>query len=398
MDFHTADPADVLRGRVTDVYFERAERTLLSRGIDRRVRAEFFVKRLPGAAEWAVLCGADDVVAMVEDLSLDVEIRALPDGTPFRAGEPVLEIEGRYLDFGRHETAFLGLMCQASGVATRAARCRLAAGARPVVCFGARRVHPILAPAVERWAWLGGADGVAAILSAERIGVEPSGTMPHSLVLLFGDTVEAAKAFHEAMPPGVPRVVLVDTFQDERFEALRVAEALGPVLAGVRLDTPASRRGDLLAILREIRWELDLRGFGNVKLFASGGLGEADILELNPAADAYGIGSHITAAPPVDVSMDLVEIEGRAVSKRGKMSGPKSLWRCDDCGADLLTPLGVGAPGPCGCGGARTDLLRVTYRRGSRLAPKEDAATVRERVIAHLRSGRFVLVEPGRPR
>jgi nicotinate phosphoribosyltransferase len=387
MEFHTADPADVLLGRVTDVYFERTERTLRARGIDRRVRAEFFVKQLPGDGEWAVLCGADDVVAMIEELALDVGVRALPDGTLFRAGEPVLEIEGRYLEFGRHETAFLGLMCQASGVATRAARCRLAAGPRPVVCFGARRVHPILAPAVERWAWIGGADGVAAILSAERIGIEPSGTMPHALVLLFGDTVEAAKAFHETLPPDVPRIVLVDTFHDERFEALRVAEALGPVLAGVRLDTPASRRGDLLAILREVRWELDLRGFRHVKLFVSGGLGESDILELNPAADAYGVGTYITAAPPVDVSMDLVEIEGRAASKRGKLSGPKSLWRCGACGADLLSPLGDAAPVPCPCGGARTDLLTPVYHGGERRVSREDAASIRARVLAGLRSG-----------
>ena len=42
--------------------------------------------------------------------------------------EPVLEIEGNYREFGVFETAALGLICQASGIATRAARCRLAAG------------------------------------------------------------------------------------------------------------------------------------------------------------------------------------------------------------------------------------------------------------------------------
>lgn len=388
MDFHTADPAEILAGRVTDVYFERTERTLRARGVDSRVRAEFVVKRLPEDAAWAVLCGVDDVVAMIEELRIDLAVRALPEGTVFRPGEPLLDIEGRYLDFGRFETAFLGLLCQASGVATRASRCRIAAEGRPVVCFGARRVHPVLAPAVERWAWLGGADGVAAILSAERIGLAPSGTMPHAMVLLLGDTVEAARAFHDAVPADVPRVVLVDTFGDERFEAIRVAEALGPVLAGVRLDTPSSRRGDLLAILREVRWELDLRGFRQVKLFVSGGLDEPEIRRLNPAADAYGIGTYITNAPPVDASMDLVEVQGRPFSKRGKPSGAKSLWRCEECGRDRVSPLGD-APAGCDCGGPMRDLLRPVLAGGHRLEAAESLAAARDRVVEQLRSGFF---------
>lgn len=390
MDFHTAEPADVLSGRVTDVYFERTEQTLRARNVDHRVRAEFSVKRLPEGEPWAVLCGTEDVVAMIEELALEVSVRALPDGTLFRAEEPILEIEGRYLEFGRFETAFLGLLCQASGVATRAARLRLAAGKRPVICFGARRVHPVLAPAVERYAYLGGADAVAAILSAERLGIQAAGTMPHALVLLLGDTVEAARAFDGSVPADIPRVVLVDTLQDERFEALRVAEALGPALAGVRLDTPASRRGDFLALLREIRWELDLRGFRHVKIFVSGGIGEKEILRLNPVADAYGVGTHITAAPPADISMDIVEIGGRPMAKRGKLSGAKSLFRCEACGADQVVPGGT-SPVPCSCGGRLAEILRPVLERGRRRSAAGAPASIRERVLGQLASGRFPL-------
>lgn len=390
MKLHTADPADVVAGNVTDVYFVRTEQALRARGLNPRVRAELVAKDLPEGASWAVFLGGEDVVSLAEEAGLAVTIRALADGTIFRRGQPLLEIEGPYLSFGRFETAFLGLVAHASGVASRAARARLAAEGRPVICFGARRVHPVLAPAVERFAWLGGADGVAAVLSAEGLGIEPTGTMPHALVLLFGDTVEAARSVHETLPAGVPRVVLVDTLQDERFEAIRVAEAFGPALAAVRLDTPASRRGDFLALLEEVRWELDQRGFGHVKIFVSGGIGAAEIRRLNRAADAYGVGTYLTAAPPLDVSMDIVEVEGRPLSKRGKLSGAKSLLRCEACGADRVVPL-VPEPGLCRCGGRFEDLLRPVLREGRRVAAAEAPSAVRSRVLGGLASGRYGL-------
>ena len=65
--------------------------------------------------------------------------------------------------------------------------------------------------------------------------------MPHALVLIFGDTVRAAEAFDKHIDPEVPRIILVDTFKDEAEESLRVADALGDRLWGVRLDTPSER-------------------------------------------------------------------------------------------------------------------------------------------------------------
>jgi len=126
-------------------------------------------------------------------------------------------------------------------------------------------------------------------------------------------------------------VALVDTFRDERFGAIAAAEVLGDRLSAVRLDTPASRRGDFPAILREVRWELDARGFTGVKIFVSGGLDDATIPALNPYADAYGVGTWIAGGPVVDFSLDIVEIDGEARSKRGKLSGRKELWRCSAC-------------------------------------------------------------------
>ena len=108
------------------------------------------------------------------------------------------------------------------------------------------------------------------------------------------------------------RVALIDTLQDEKFEAIRVAEALGKDLYAVRLDTPSSRRGDFFQILSEVRWELDIRGFEHVKILASGGIDEYEILKLNPLVDGYGVGTSIANAPVLSFALDIMEIEGTA--------------------------------------------------------------------------------------
>jgi len=262
-----------------------------------------------------------------------------------------MEVEGVYRDFCVFETAMLCLICQASGVATRAARVRIAAGDRVVASFGARRMHPAIAPMIERSAYIGGCDGVAILLSAELIEAEPVGTMPHGLILVMGDTLEAVKAFDEVIDRKIKRVALIDTFNDEKFEALRVAEGMGKALYAMRLDTPSTRRGDFYRIFEEVRWELDLRGFKDVKLFASGGLDERTVRHLAPVVDAFGVGTSISNAPVLDFAMDIMEIEGKPLAKRGKWSGAKDLFSCPLCGARKVVPLGTMA-GPCSCEGA----------------------------------------------
>jgi len=116
----------------------------------------------------------------------------------------------------------------------------------------------------------------------------------------------------------VHRVVLVDTFCDEKNESLRVAEALGKDLYGVRLDTPSSRRGDIRKILQEVRWELDYRGYHHVRLFVSGGIDEEEIISLRDIVDSFGVGTSISNAPVLDLAMDIVEIESRPMAKRGR--------------------------------------------------------------------------------
>jgi nicotinate phosphoribosyltransferase len=379
---HTATWKEVKEGLVTDIYFERTKRILEAKNIDLHVRAEFVAKSLPQGWSWAVLAGVEECVEAITHLPIDV--RMMKEGTIFGPHQPVMELSGRYLGFGQYETTLLGLLCQASGIATRAARCKKAAGNREVISFGARRMHPILAPLIERNAFIGGCDGVSVGIGAKLVGKEPVGTMPHALILIIGDTVEATKAFDEVIEPRVKRVSLIDTINDEKVEALNVARELGDKLYAVRLDTPSSRRGDFLEIMKEVRWELDIRGYNKVKLFLSGGIDEVDIERWNPLADAYGIGTAISNAPVIDFSMDIVEVEGRPLAKRGKMSGTKSVFRCNECFKTRVSP-GKENPGTCMCGGVEEDILVPFVSQGKLLCDLPKPSQTREFVLEQLK-------------
>jgi len=138
-----------------------------------------------------------------------------------------VEATARYSAFGLYETAILGILSQSTGWATAARRVVEAAAPIPVIGFGARHVHPSVADQMDYASVVGGCVGASTPAGARLAGLAPTGTMPHALIIIFGDTVRAAEAFDRHIDPDVPRIVLVDTFKDEAEESLRVAEALG---------------------------------------------------------------------------------------------------------------------------------------------------------------------------
>src|SRR5438477_9503779 len=376
--FHTASDAEIKSGEVSDVYFVRTSEILRHRNDRRRVKAEVYLKSLPDDWQWGILAGIEEVAHLFEGIPVDIQ--AMDEGTVFNPYQPVIVVDGVYVDWAQYETALLGLLCQASGIATKAARCKKAAADRQVISFGARRMHPALAPMIERNAFVGGCDGVAVTKAAELIEADPTGTIPHALVLMFGDTVEALKAFNDVIDPKVRRVALIDTLQDEKFEAIRVAEALGKDLYAVRLDTPSSRRGDFYRILEEVRWELDLRGHNHVKILASGGVDEYEILALNPVADGYGVGTSIANAPVLNFALDIMEIEGRPMAKRGKWSGAKDVLRRRGTLETVVQQAGRPAPP----GGPWDPLLKPLVTRGRVARDLPPPRTVRDFVLDQL--------------
>lgn len=348
MRFYVASEEEILRGEITDIYLVRTEKILKSKGIRKKVRMEFHVHKLPRNHEWAVFAGLEEVLRLLEGKPLDVY--AMQEGTLFKASEPLMIIEGYYDDFARLETAILGILRHTSSIATKAARLKRLAMDKRLLFFGLRAIHPTIAPMVDRAAYIGGMDAVSGAMSEKYIGVRPSGTMPHALILVFGDQVEAWKAFDEVVEGNVPRIMLVDTFYDERTESLMAARALGERLHGVRLDTPNSRRGDMRSIVQEVRWTLDLYGYKHVKIYVSGGIDEKELVRLRDIADGFGVGTSISFPTSVDISADIVEIldgdKWVPITKRGKLPGAKQVYRKRPGLNDVLALLGDPPPSP----------------------------------------------------
>jgi len=388
--FYIATDEEIKKGLTTDIYFERTRIILEKyRMSDVRVAMEVTCGKLPRGWPWAILCGVEEALKLLEGHPVDVY--GLREGTLFTSNDikgvrvPVMRVEGSYGRFCLFETPLLGLLCQSTGVATMAARIRKKAGDRMVLGFGIRRMHPALAPMIDRASYIGGVDGVSSMIGAEAAGIKPTGTMPHALIIVFGDQVKAWKAFDETLPQDVPRIALVDTFYDEKVEALMAAEALNGRLVGVRLDTPGSRKGDFGEIIREVRWELNLRGYKDVKIIVSGGIDDENIDELVEAgADGFGVGTSISNAPTVDFAMDIVEVEGKPIAKRGKFSGRKDVWRCPECLRIDVEPIGSSSPSCPSCGIGMENILEPLMKDGKIIVDLPQPSEIRSYVLRQL--------------
>src|SRR6266513_6560606 len=306
--FEPAD--DALAGETADVYFERARRILAAEGLDPVVTMEIFCR-----AD-AILCGAEEAIAYLREILGNGKhlepapvVESLHDGDAIASKEVVMRINARYSAFGLYETAILGILSQSTGWATAAREIVDAAAPIPVIGFGARHVHPSIADQMDYASVVGGCVGASTPAGARLAGLAPTGTMPHALIIIFGDTVKAAEAFDRDLDPDVPRLVLIDTFKDEAEEALRVANALGDRLYGVRLDTPAERGRVTADLVHEVRARLDQAGFQHVRITVSGGLSPDRITYFRENA------------APIDFTGDIKEIDGRPIAKRGRIPG-----------------------------------------------------------------------------
>lgn len=383
-DIFVATAEEIRAGKTTDIYFLRTLDILRKAGKDREpVVAEVSTGSLPHGWPWGVLCGVEEAVRLLE--GKEVSLWAVPEGSLFPARTrrgipvPVLVLEGPYGGWAVYETPLLGMICQASGIATKAARIRKVARDREVFSFGVRRMHPGVAPMIERAAYVGGVDAITTPLGAELLRAPAVGTMPHAFSIVMGGPREAFLALQKHLETRIPRIALVDTYFDEKTESLLAIEAI-PDLAGVRLDTPSSRRGHFASIVHEVRWELDLRGRKDVKIYVSGGLDETSIPALIEAgADGFGVGTAISSGATIDFALDIVEVRGAPAAKRGKFGGRKDLFRCPKDGTyEVSTRTCPVCKGPMG------NAYIQYLDRGALEEPLPSVAQVRARTLKEL--------------
>ena len=302
-----------------DVYLARTQTILQKEGLDPVVTMEIFPSRD------GTFCGIKEVLELLAAaLPEAAEVWTLDEGEPMSKREIVLRITAPYSSFGLYETVILGILAHESGWATAAREVVEAAEGVSVISFGARHVHPAVSAQMEYAAIVGGCVTGATAAGAKLAGKAPAGTIPHAMILIFGDTVKATEAFDKHIPPEFPRIALVDTFHDEAEESLRVAEALGDRLWGVRLDTPVERGRVTPDLVKEVRARLDQAGFPEVKIFVSGGITPERIRLFSAKGapvDGYGVGSYISGARPIDFTGDLKVVAGKPLAKRGRIPG-----------------------------------------------------------------------------
>lgn len=308
-----------IRGDNADIYFARTLEILQAENVNPHVTMEVFCR------QHALLAGMNEVRSLLKNvLPPHSEVWGLEEGAEISPREVVLRIRAPYQAFALYETAYLGILAHETGWATAAREVVNAAAPIPVISFGARHVHPDISARMEYAAVVGGCAGCATPAGARLAGIQASGTIPHALILCLGDTVAAVQAFDRHMPAKVPRIALVDTFKDEAEESLRVAADMGDKLWGVRLDTPSERGRVTADLVHEVRARLDQAGFDHVRIVVSGGITPERIQYFKDAGapiDAFGVGSYIAGARPIDFTADIKEIEGQAVAKRGRIPG-----------------------------------------------------------------------------
>ncbi|MGW0752484.1 nicotinate phosphoribosyltransferase [Streptomyces sp. NPDC002587] len=395
----------------TDLYEVTMAMSYLREGMRAPATFSLFVRDLPPGRGFLVSAGlepaldylsrfritADDVrdfaralhrppqeLAALLDLRFDGEVRAIPEGRLVRAGEPLLEVTAPLPQAQLVETYLLTQVCHQTAVASKAARCVLAARGRPLVDFSLRRTHgPGAGMQAARLGALVGFSGTSNVAAATRFGIPASGTMAHSYIETFPREEDAFRAFARAHPG--PLTFLVDTYDTEGgvAAAARVLAELGrgPGCA-IRLDS-----GDLGALAHRARALLDGAGLEDVRIIASGGLDEYAIAALvrdRAPIDVFAVGTRVGVAadaPYLDAAYKLVEYDGRPVMKlsTAKVTAParKQVFRRPGR-TDVIGVYGEEPPG----GG--TPLLRTVMRDGRRTGPPDSLAAARARFEADL--------------
>jgi len=311
---------DIIRGDTADIYFHRTIEILKKEAINPVAVMEVF----PNGS--GVICGMDESLALLDKVlpHSNREVWSLSDGNAVASKDVALRIKAPYQSYGLYETAICGILAHGTGWATAARECAQAAAGIPCISFGARHVHPFVSGRMDYAAIIGGCQECSSVGGARLAGIEPSGTMPHALIIVMGDTVKATLAFDKHIDSKVARVSLVDTFKDEAEESLRVAAALGHKLKAVRLDTPVERGRVTAELVKEVRARLDQAGHKHVGILVSGGITPDRIryfIEREAPVTGFGIGSYISGAKPIDYTADLHEVDGVAVAKRGRIPG-----------------------------------------------------------------------------
>ncbi|EPR37201.1 nicotinate phosphoribosyltransferase [Desulfovibrio sp. X2] len=404
----------------TDLYELTMLQAYFEEGLSEDAVFSLFVRRLPERRNYLLACGLDSVLDYLENLRFEQEdiaylatlgrfsgrfldwlcdfrfsgeVRAVPEGTPVFANEPIVEIAAPLPQAQLVETLVMNQIQVQTLLASKARRVVEAAAGRSVVDFGARRMHGIdAALKAARAFYVAGVASTSNVLAGRLYTLPVAGTMAHSYIQAHEREADAFKAFARLYPD---TVLLVDTY-DTLEGVQKVVELSREMGAEFKVRALRLDSGDLLALSRETRRILDEAGLSGIGIFASGGLDEESIAALLAAGapiDGFGVGTSMGVsqdAPDLDVAYKLCEYGGRGRVKlsSGKpvLPGRKQVFRCGRGGEDLRDVIareGEEAPGgpldarpllePVMQGGRRLPAGRVELEEARRHAQEQIA-------------------------
>ena len=369
----------------------RERNFLIASGLEQALQFLEDLRMTEKECEWLAETGRfrSEFIDFLADLRFTGNVDALPEGTVFFPDEPIIRITAPLPEAQLVETRLINLIQFQTMIASKAARCVLAAPDKLLVDFGLRRAHGAEAGLLgARACYIAGFSGSSNVLASQYFGIPMYGTMAHSYVMAHDDERTAFERFARSQPDDI--VLLIDTY-DTETAAEKVVE-LAPALAEQQLSIKAVRldSGDLVALSHRVRAILDQGGLAATGIFASGDLDEYEIERLLTAGspiDGFGVGTRMITsvdAPYLNCAYKLQEYAGRPRRKysHGKQTWPgrKQVFRHYRADGtlhhDLLTlddDRQNGEP-----------LLQPVMRSGGRLAPAEPLRAVRERVASQL--------------
>jgi len=357
---------------LTDLYQLNMMQAYLDRGETQTSVFEFFARTLPPRRGFLLAAGLEQALGYLEnlrfsaadfewlqstgrfkqnlidylrELRFDGDVHAMPEGTVFFAGEPILRVTAPLPLAQFVETRLINLLHFQSLIAAKAARCLLAAPGKVLLDFGFRRAHGAEAGVLAaRASFIAGFAGTATVLAGEKFALPLYGTMAHSFIESFDDEASAFESFARSRPENL--VLLLDTYDTEA--AARKVVTLAPKLkaAGITIRAVRLDSGDLVALAKSVRKILDDGGLAEVTIFASGGLDEdalADFARRNAPIDGFGVGTQLTTSgdvPAIDCVYKLQEYAGLARRKRSERKatwpGRKQVWRRYDADGRMI--------------------------------------------------------------
>ncbi len=401
---------------LTDLYQLTMLQGYWQEGMDDTAVFELFVRKSPPNRNFLIAAGLEQALDYLENLRFREEERnflkqsgffssqfidwlanltftgdvdAMPEGTVFFPNEPILRVTAPLPQAQLVETRLINLLQFQTLIASKAARCVLAAPDKLLVDFGLRRAHGSEAGLLAaRAAYMAGFTGTSNVLAGTAFGIPIFGTMAHSYIMAHDDELAAFRAFAHSQPTNV--VLLIDTY--DTLKAVDKVISLQAELKRDNITVKAVRidSGDLAGLATQVREKLDRAGLQHIGIFASGDLDEYALMRFtqdNIPIDGFGVGTKLTTssdAPYLNCAYKLQEYAGiprRKISK-GKQTWPgrKQVFRrYDDAGKiekDTITLIDDPQQGE--------PLLMPVMKKGKRLQSRAPLTTIRKKVADNL--------------